>query len=149
MKSNLRLGICCHHLKNIQWKMSGLQVVYGFPVCNLWLTPFVLVQCEILPLPVLSPSSLLTSNQSWWVCWSGDLLQGREQHPLALPRHMHVELVVLVLGGDCGFLENPVNVISLILQMFLLICQTYLTSTISEPGGYSQERRNFQTSAPQ
>lgn len=45
-------------------------------------------------------------------------------------------------------MEKPVNVIFLILQMFLLICQTYLISTISEPGAYSQERRNFRTSAP-
>jgi hypothetical protein len=32
--------------------------------------------------------------------------------------------------------------------MCLLICQTYLISTIFEPGDYSRERRNFQTSVP-
>lgn len=74
--------------------------------------------------------------------------QGPEKPPSALPRRRHIELVVLVLGGGYGVWENPMNVISLILQMFLLTCQICWTSTISEPGDYSQERRNFQTSAP-
>lgn len=45
-------------------------------------------------------------------------------------------------------LEAPVNVISLTLQMFLLICQIYLISATSELEGYSRERRNCRTSTP-